>query len=657
MLIEFGKAGLIGKAKRQPDKVKQVLRKLKTDGVAATLETVFNKLGQPVPLGYCNVGRIVELGAGQLGFSAGQRVVSNGKHAGWVSVPANLCAVIPDSVSDEEAAFTVLAAIALQGIRLTAPTLGENVAVFGLGLIGLLAAQLLRAQGCNVIGFDFDEDKMALARQFGVKTFSLANGADPSTAALEFSRGRGIDAAIIAASTASNAPVQQAAKMCRKRGRIVLVGVVGLELSRADFYEKELSFQVSCSYGPGRYDPNYEEKGQDYPIGFVRWTEQRNFEAVLDMLADGRVDVKPLISHRFPIRDATEAYALVGGGGPSLGIILSYPKAVEASEASQSSQTILLKPTMSRSAVVVGMIGAGNYGAAVLIPAFKAAGARLKSVASSGGVSGLNAAKKFEFEQTTTDVEALLADPEITTIVIATRHNSHARLVCEATRMGKHVFVEKPLAVTLEELDTIMEARVDTRSLLHVGFNRRFAPQIAKMKTLSDASSGAKAYVMTVNAGSIPADHWAHDKEVGGGRLIGEACHFIDLLRFLASSKIADYALSRMSGSTEDTFTIQLRFVDGSIGTVHYFANGSRSFPKERLEIFGGGGILQLDNFRKLRGFGWPGFASLNLWKQDKGQKQCVQTFVDAINAGSEAPIPEAELIEVARVAINLASQ
>lgn len=659
MLVEFGKAGLISKARQQPDKVKQVLRKLKTDGVAVTVETVMTKLGQPVPLGYCNVGRVVEVGPGVSDFKVGQRLVSNGKHAEFVVSPKNLCAVVPDSVSDEEAVFTVLAAIALQGIRLVQPTLGERVAVFGLGLIGLLTVQLLRAQGCRVLGFDFDPEKLALAARFGAEVCDLSRGGDPLACAAVFSKGHGVDAAIIATATSSNDPVRQAAHMCRKRGRIVLVGVAGLELSRADFFEKELSFQVSCSYGPGRYDSNYEEKGHDYPIAFVRWTEQRNFEAVLDMMADRRIDMAPLVSHRFAIDQAEEAYELISGAEPALGIVLSYPVRADNSSDSRTAQTIQLLPAAPRSfgKAVVGIIGAGNYGLAVLMPALKSSGARLRSIASSGGVSGLHAATKFGFEMATSDVADMLADSEINAIVIATRHNSHARLICDAVAAGKHIFVEKPLALNDRDLDNIINVREGSTTLLTVGFNRRFAPHTAKAKELLDRVPGPKAIVMTINAGAIPADHWTQDSDIGGGRLIGEACHFVDLLRFLVGHSITSSKLSRMDVRTQDTFAISLEFADGSLGTILYLANGDRSFPKERLEIFANGGILQLDNFRSLRGYGWPGFKVAKLWKQDKGQVATVQAFINAIEGKGPTPIPEDELIEVSRICISLAGQ
>lgn len=665
MLVEFGKAGWIDKARQQPDKVRMVLDKIKTDGLKPTIETVFNKLDQPLPLGYCNVGVVMEVGDGVAGFSTGDRVASNGKHAEVVSVPTNLCARIPDSISDEEAAYTVIAAIALQGIRLVQPTLGESIVVTGLGLIGLVAVQLLRAHGCRVLGIDYDADKLALAQQFGAEIVNLSAGEDPVAAAQRFSRGRGVDAVIITASTKSSEPVHHAALMCRKRGRIVLVGVTGLELSRADFYEKELTFQVSCSYGPGRYDPNYEEKGQDYPVGFVRWTEQRNFEAVLDMLADGRLDVKPLISHRFAIDEAEKAYQLIAEAAPSLGILLQYPTAEEKPEAELRQQTVRLstqRPLLSQHMnAAIAFVGSGNYATSVLIPAFKQTGARMKVVASSGGVSGVHAGRKYGFEETTTATETVFTDPEINTVVITTRHDSHADLVCQALTAGKHVFVEKPLCLTLEELAKIEAtyARLQDQGnapLVMVGFNRRFSPHVQKIKSLLASVSGPKSFVMTVNAGSIPSDHWTQDKEVGGGRIIGEGCHFIDLLRYLADTPIVEQTRMTMASTSNDTVSLQLGFADGSIGTVHYFANGCKAFPKERLEIFAAGRVLQLDNFRKLKSYAWPGFKSMNLWSQDKGQKACAEAFVKAINEGGLSPIPFTEIVEVSRMSILLAS-
>ncbi|WP_429911162.1 bi-domain-containing oxidoreductase [Glycocaulis sp.] len=660
MLVEFGKASLIDKARQQPDKVKMVLEKIRTDGLLATFDAVQSKLDQPLALGYCNVGTVIESRAP--GFAAGNRVVSNGQHAGIVAVPQNLCALIPDEVSDDAAAFTVLAAIGLQGIRLAAPTLGECVVITGLGLIGLLTVQMLRAQGCRVMGIDFDPERLALARRFGAETVNPGAGEDVLAQANAFSRGRGVDAVLITASTKSSEPVSQAAHMCRKRGRIVLVGVTGLELSRADFYEKELSFQVSCSYGPGRYDPAYEEGGQDYPVGFVRWTEQRNFEAVLDMMAAGTLDPSALISHRFGIEDGHKAMDLLASGEPSLGILLDYPQAEGDASSSMARRVALGRDgEPSASAATIGVLGAGNYAGRVLIPAFKAAGAELHTLASGGGVSAVHFGRKFGFRQAVTDAAEILENPDISTVVIATRHDAHAGQVLAALRAGKHVFCEKPLCLTLDELAGI-EAEASSRpgQQLMVGFNRRFAPHTVKMKALLDTVSAPKAIIITVNAGDVPASHWIQDITVGGGRIIGEACHFIDLARHLAGHAIVSadaVSLGAAPGgpACTDNATLTLRFADGSIASIHYLANGHKGFSKERVEVFAAGRVLQLDNFRALKGWGWPGFSRMASLNQDKGQRACAAAFVQSIRDGTPPPISRDEIIEVSRVTIECA--
>ena len=657
MLVDFGKANLLQKARSQPDKVRMVLEKVKTDGLATTIDAVRSKLDQPLALGYCNVGRVIESRAD--GFAAGDRVVSNGKHAEIVAVPQNLCARIPDGVSDDAASFTVLAAIGLQGIRLVQPTLGEAVVVTGLGLIGLLTVQMLRAQGCRVLGIDFDPARLEMARRFGAEVVNPGAGEDVLARALAFSRGQGVDAVIITASTKSNEPVSQAARMCRKRGRIVLVGVVGLELSRADFYEKELSFQVSCSYGPGRYDPAYEEGGQDYPIGFVRWTEQRNFEAVLDLMAAGALDLAPLVSHRFAIEAGAEAMDLLASGQPSLGILLDYPKTDASPERRVALATAT--PGAPQGKGTLGFLGAGNYAGRVLIPAFKAAGATLHAVVSSGGVSAVHFGRKFGFAEAMTDEAALLADPGLDTVVVATRHDAHARQVLAALQAGKHVFCEKPLCLTQAELEAItVEAEARPDQALMVGFNRRFAPQVVRMKALLAPITLPKSFIVTVNAGDIPADHWTQDAAVGGGRIIGEACHFIDLLRHLAGHPVTGFTARSLGEHPalpvrEDKAVITLTFADGSVGTIHYLANGDKGFPKERIEVFAAGRVLQLDNFRKLTGWGWPGFRKMNLWRQDKGQSACAAAFLAALRSAAPAPIPRAEILESARLSIEIA--
>lgn len=659
-LLEFGRAHLVAKARQRPEQVRQVLEKVRTDGIVSAMEAVRARLEQPSPLGYCNVGTVLDVGSGVRGFAAGDRVASNGKHAEVVSVPSHLCARIPDGVDDDDASFTVVSAIALQAIRLVAPTLGERIVVSGLGLIGLLAAQLLRAHGCAVLGIDVDPGRIERARSFGVETVDLRTQ-DPVEAAVTFSRGRGVDGVVIAAATRSNDPISQAARMSRKRGRIVLVGVVGLELSRADFYEKELTFQVSCSYGPGRYDAQYEEGGHDYPVGFVRWTEQRNFEAVLDMLAERRLEVAPLISHRFPIDEAERAYEVLGGPEPSLGIILDYPERAVASR--QVTFPRVARGRANRpSPAVLGVIGAGSYARQRLLPAFAATSAIPHAVASAQGASASYAARRFGYATATTDATAMIDDPAVTAVVVATRHDSHARFVTEALAAGKHVFVEKPLCRRRDELALIERAYASHGGgpMVMVGFNRRFAPHVVAIKRALADVREPKAMTMVVNAGAVPPDHWTQDPEIGGGRIIGEACHFIDLLRFLAGAPIVDvraYGLGGASGTVvrEDEATIVLRFADGSVGTIAYLANGSRTFPKERLEVFCAGGVLQMENYRVLRGFGWPGFKNSHAVSQDKGQRACVAAFVEAVQRGTCSPIPFDEIVEVTNATFDVA--
>lgn len=662
MLVGFGKASLIDKARQQPEKVKMVLEKVQTDGLLTTYDAVKSKLAQPLALGYCNVGVIHEIGHGVDGLKVGDRVVSNGPHADVVKVPKNLCAKIPDQVSDEAAAFAVVASIGLQGIRLAEPTLGECFVVTGAGLIGLLTIQMLRANGCRVLAIDFDQSKLELAKQFGAEVCNPGRGEDPVATGLAFSRGLGIDGVIITASTKVSDPVTQAARMSRKRGRIILVGVTGLELNRADFYEKELSFQVSCSYGPGRYDAEYEDKGHDYPLGFVRWTEQRNFVAVLDMLAAGTLNVDPLITHRFDFEDAPQAYNVLTEDQAGLGILLKYPSAI----ASRLGQNVVLKPIqVEPENAVVGFIGAGNYASRILIPAFKKASAQLHTIVTAGGINGVIHGSKTGFAEASTDLNAMLQHPEINTVAIVTRHNSHASMVEKVLAAGKHVFVEKPLALHVDEIDRIeqlyqQQSTTDRYSRVMVGFNRRFAPQVQKMKALLDTVKEPKSFIMTMNAGAIPAEHWTQDLQIGGGRIIGEACHFIDLMRFLAGSKIVSIQARRMGETDavqvlEDKASMTFGFEDGSFGTIFYLANGASSFPKERIEVFTAGRVLQLDNFRKLKGFGWPGFNKMNLWRQDKGQEACAAAFVESIRQGQPTPIPADEIFEVARVTLQVA--
>jgi predicted dehydrogenase len=661
MLVDFGRANLLQKVRSQPDKARQVIDKMRTDGVGPTLEAVRAKLDAPIPLGYCHAGVVVEAGPRATGFSPGDRVVTNGPHAEYARVPWTLAARIPDSVGYEAAAFTPLAAIGLQGIRLAEPTLGETVVVVGLGVIGLLTVQLLRANGCRVVAVDRDAARLALAERFGAVAVD-GSTADPVAAVLALTDGVGADAVLLTLASDSHEPMHQAAAMSRKRGRLVLVGVTGLNLSRDDFFKKELSFAVSCSYGPGRYDPAYEEGGGDYPLPYVRWTEQRNFQAVLGLMASGQVDPLPLVTHRFGFGDAARAYDLISGGGePSLGVVLSYADRGGA-HPSPAQRTVELNaaalPPAAHSAAV---IGAGNFATRVLIPAMQAAGVRLRTIASGGGTSGAVAGKKFGFERATTDVEAALADPAVDTVYLLTRHDTHARLAVRALEAGKHVFVEKPLALTEEELDAVAEAARASGRMVMVGFNRRFAPLAARVAGYLRGRAGPLSVVATVNAGAIPRDHWTQDPAVGGGRIVGEALHWMDLARSFVGAPItgvhATPARDASGRAVDDVAHLALTFADGSTAVVHYLASGAKSYPKERIECFWDGKTVAIDNWRRLRRFGVPGRWLERGGAMDKGHAAEIAAWHAAVKSGGPSPIPLDELLEVSRWAIRAAEQ
>lgn len=660
MLVSFGQANLLEKARQQPERVREVINKMKTDGIRPTVEAVFRKLDTPLPLGYSQAGTVVAVGEGVDEFRVGDRVISNGHHAELVSVPKNLVAAIPDGVSFEEASFGVVGAIALQGIRLIEPTFGETVAVQGLGLIGLIAAQLLESSGCRVVGLDPDADKIEKARALGMEAYDVS-GKDPVSRVQELTGGTGADAVLITASAKNNTVIKQAAQMSRKRGRIVLVGVVGLDLDRADFYEKELSFQVSCSYGPGRYDEDYEQKGQDYPLPYVRWTEKRNFEAVLHAIAEGQLDVASLVTERVPLEDYQEIYGDMEGSR-SIASVLEYPdepvpgEPAEPKAAAPNRTVTLPSPGWEGGSGAMAVVGAGNFTRSTVLPSLDKAGARVKYVASSGGLSSTDLAKKFNVPHSTTDLEEVLDDPEVQGVLITTRHNLHASMTVRALRAGKQVFVEKPLALHEEELRRIIEAVEETGNTVTVGFNRRFSPHARKMKELLGERPGPMNVTATMNAGHIPADVWVHDPDVGGGRIIGEACHLVDLITFLTGSRVQSVDMQAMGGQPDartDNAAILLKYENGSLGVVNYFANGHKSYAKERVECYCGGKTLVLDNFRKLYGYGYGGALSLTnrllSTRQDKGHHRQFELLTSRWKEGGEPLIPFGELVNTTR--------
>lgn len=662
MLIEFGNANYLQKALQQPEKVKMVLEKIKNEGLASAYDAVNSKLNEPLQLGYCNVG-VIQESSNNLNLKDGTRVVSNGYHAEYVSVPANLVAKIPDGVDDITASFTIPASIALQGIRLIKPSIGENIVVIGLGLIGLLAVQILRANGCNVLGIDFDSSKCELAEEFGAQTVRLSDGIDPIKEVQKFSNNVGADAVLIAASTKSHDVISQAATMSRKRGRLVLVGVIGLNINRSDFYEKELTFQVSCSYGPGRYDDNYELKGNDYPLPFVRWTEKRNFEAVLKLMEDQLIKVDKLVSGIFQILDTPTAYEKVSEGN-ALGLLIDYKQNKEVSKdipnpkkISINSSNINLRPNE----INIAFVGSGNYATRMLMPKFKEQNVNMHTVISKGGVSASHHGKKFNFNYASTSFNDCLVD-DINTVVIATRHNLHANQVISAIKKNKNIFVEKPLALNKNELNAIKKAYIECNysGILIVGFNRRFSPHIKRIKKELDLSSSPKSFIFTMNAGHIPHEHWTQDPAIGGGRILGEACHYIDLMRYLSGSKIVSWQATKMATTADnklndDNSIISLNFENGSIGVINYFANGGRIFPKERLEIFSDESVLQIDNFKSSKGFNHKKFKNFSTWSVEKGQKELISLFIDSIKHNKCSPISFEDLIEVSKISIEVA--
>lgn len=655
-LVEFASKNLAGKARSRPDLVRQVLRKARREGFLPTLSSVFNRLDQPMPLGYASAGVIIETGDGLQNFKVGDRVACAGSgyasHAEYALVPANLMAHLPPEVDFQSAAFTTLGAIALHGFRLAQPALGENVAVIGLGLLGLLAVQIARASGCHVFGVDINPRRVSLAQQVGATAVTRQ---DAEESALGFTNGQGFDVILICADARSDDPIELAGAIARDRGRVIAIGAVGLKIPRKTFYDKELIFQVSRSYGPGRYDSSYEQGGNDYPIGYVRWTEGRNLSAFIDLLYRQQVNVGPLISHRFPITRAAEAYELITGKlqQPFLGVLLTYPDESPTSP----TRRMEIQPLNQKSVgnIRLGVLGAGNYANAMFFPNLhRVKGVDFIGVASGSGLSAKYAARKYGFHYASSDEREIIEDQGINTIAILTRHDQHARQVLAALEAGKHVFCEKPLAITIEELDSIETAvQKPGAPFLMVGFNRRFAPMSVEMKSFLQSSSEPLVMQYRVNAGFLPLNHWLHDPAVGGGRIIGEGCHFIDFLTFLVGSPPVSVRASSLPDAqrySQDNIILTFSFINGSLGTVTYLANGNKSFPKERIEVFRGGRIAVLDDFRHLHLVADTQTAHRHSYlQQDKGHAAAWSTFINVIQSGSSAPIPYDELFGVHR--------
>jgi predicted dehydrogenase/threonine dehydrogenase-like Zn-dependent dehydrogenase len=654
MVVEFAEKSLVGKARSRPDLVKQVLDKARREGLIPTVQAAFNRLDQPMALGYSSAGMIVALGKNMAGFKVGQRVACAGGgyavHAEYNVVPRNLLTPLPSNVDFESAAFTTLGAIALHGFRLAEPQIGENVAVIGLGLLGLLTIQLASAAGCNVLGIDLDPKRIKLASSLGLQAVLRPQAESASQAV---TANRGFDAVIICADTSSNDPVELAGIIARDRARVVATGAVGLNIPRKVYYEKEISFINSRSYGPGRYDASYEENGNDYPIGYIRWTEGRNFQSVVDLLSSRKLKVESLITHRFPIEQGVKAYEVITGKmkEPFLGVLLTY----ESDKKQVASNKVEFPAIVNRKSLVVnlGVLGAGLYANATLLPVIKDnKDFELVGIASSGGLHAQHSGKKFGFQYATSSDDEIINDPNINTVAILTRHDSHADLVIKALKAGKHVFVEKPLAINLEQLAKIeKQLRTTNHELLLTGFNRRFSP-LAQSLNSQLATRNEPIYAhYRVNAGYIPLNHWTQDEKIGGGRIIGEACHFIDLITFLVGAppiSVTAHALPDTGKYREDNVSMSFIFPDGSLGIVDYLASGDKSFPKERLEVFCGGMIAVLDDYVSLTTVK-DGRKKVERMAQDKGWKNEMATFAKAIHEGGEPPIPYEQLIGVTK--------
>jgi len=654
-MIELARKSLVGKALARPDLVRQVIGKVRTEGFAEAYRQTTGRLETPVALGYSAAGVVAELGQGVDRLSVGDRVAYAGAgvagHAELNAVPAHLCVRVPEPVPFDGAAFVALGGIALEAVRVARVGLGDRVVVIGLGLIGQLAVQILSAAGCHVLGADLAANKVALARAHGAEA-GVAIGQDDVTARVRaFSHGAGADAAIILASGASNEPLELAAEVVRERGRVVATGLVGLDLPRKPFYEKELEIIVSRGWGPGMYDAQYTERGLDYPLPYARWTASRNLGEFLELLGRGAVQVEHLITHRFPLDRALDAYELITRGTePSIGVVLTYPYPYPEAGPWPPAHTVQVPPparTRARPATVgLGLIGAGLFAKGTLLPAVKSLdGVALRGVATATGLTGRDVAARAGFGYATTDYHQLLADDTINAVLIATRHGWHARMVADALAAGKHVFVEKPLALSLAELATVAAARraAARNAVVMVGFNRRFSPCAVQLRRWLGDPPGPLLVNCRVNAGRVAADSWVHDPAEGGGRIVGEVCHFVDLAQALCGSnpvRVQADTLADPSCQPSDNLAGTLRFANGSLATIVYVATGDKSFPRERVEVFGGGSAAVLDNFRTVSIRTGGRERKVSQAGADRGHRAELEAFVAAVKAGGPGPVP-----------------
>ncbi|RAP34013.1 dehydrogenase [Candidatus Marinamargulisbacteria bacterium SCGC AG-410-N11] len=649
-IVQFGKSSYLQKAKQQPDKVKMVQNKIKTDGLIPTFNAVLTKLNDPMPLGYSNAGVVIETGSNVNEFKVGDRVISNGHHAEIVCINKNLVAKIPENVSDDQASFSVVSSISLQGIRVFKPTLGEYVVVIGLGLLGQITMDLLKINGCIPIGIDLDQYKVDIAKK---RHHHVFNSSKENINAIihEITNSKGVDGVIITAATKSNGPIENSVEYCRKKGRIVAVGAINMDIPRPLFYEKELEFYISTSYGPGRYDSNYEVKGVDYPLGYVRWTENRNFQAILQLLNSKTLNLEYLISKKIKFKNIDTAYKEMLSDTKAFSYLIEYNESKQTIKSNKIEFYNTKETNNSQkksSTIIAGLIGAGNFSKVTLGPILLKSNSKIKTIVTSKGLSGTLLARKLKAEMSSTSSEDIFSDNAINTVIITTRHNSHSDLVIKALKAGKHVFVEKPLALQLSELKNIVDvySKLEKKPNLLVGFNRRFSPLTKKVKKIFKGSESRMVINIIMNAGFIPADVWVHDPKSGGGRIIGEGCHLIDLVSAFTNSEVESIystALkSDVSHLTNDNVSINLKMKNGAIASIQYFSNGSKMSPKEKVFISADGKSVEIDNWRKIKGYGC---SSKSLWVQDKGHNNEVNEFIDSIKNNAPSSISFESLI------------
>ena len=654
--MELVSKGLVQEARQRPDLVKAVVAKVKSEGLLSTIGAVRDKMAASQSLGYSAAGVVTEVADDITEFKIGDRVSCAGvgfaSHAEVLSVPKNLCVHLPAGLSFDSGAFGTLGAIALQGVRLANPTLGESVVVIGLGLLGQLTVQLLKANGCRVFGLDLDPARVQLALEFGADR-ALVSGQDAAKQISNWTRGHGADAVLITAATDSNQPVELAADVSRLKGRVVVVGMTGLDIPRGPFFSRELALTISMSYGPGRYDPDYEERGLDYPLPYVRWTEKRNIESFLELVSDGRVNVERLVTHRFSIDEAERAYQLISDqtNEPYLGVLLNYDpdRDVERRIELKSVPT-----STSDKSISVGVIGAGGYVPAMLLPHFKTEGVHFHSIATASGISANDVGRRFGFAYAVSSGAEVISDEAVNLVLIGTPNYQHAELTRKALELGKNVFVEKPLALNDEELNGVMEAAVGASGQLMVGFNRRFSPLGKQAKEFFEGRTAPLTILYRVNAGRIPKTHWMQNAEEGGGRIIGEVCHFVDLMQFLTGARPVSVFAETVSAKSDqivddDSVVVALKFADGSNGTIAYLSEGDKALPKERVEIFGGNRAFVLDDFSQATKYRDGREETVKLRAQDKGQKEQVRVICASLGSGEPPPIPLDELVATTR--------